>query len=87
MLPESGKSPWSVRVVPNKFAALRPGSATEYKQVGSIYREMEGVGAHEVIIETPEHDQTLALMPETRILDILKAYQERYRSLREESWV
>jgi UDPglucose--hexose-1-phosphate uridylyltransferase len=47
---------------------------------------MEGVGAHEVIIETPEHDQTLAFMPEPEVLDVLRSYQERYRSLREKPW-
>ena len=86
VLPKGGKSPWSVRVVANKFAALVPGGTTEHKQVGSIYREMDGVGTHEVIIETPEHEQTLALLPETQILDVLTAYQERYRRLRDEPW-
>ena len=78
-------SPWSVRVVSNKFAALVPGGTTDHRQVGSLYREMEGVGAHEVIIETPAHDQTLALMPESQVVDVLRAYQQRYRSLREKS--
>ena len=84
--PRGGSSPWSVRVVSNKFAALAPGGSTEHKQVGSIYREMDGVGTHEVIIETPEHGQTLALMTESQILDVLRAYQERYRCLRDEPW-
>ncbi len=86
VLRKNESSPWSVRVVSNKFAALVPGGTIEHKKVGSIYREMEGVGAHEVIIETPEHEQTLALLPETQILDVLRAYQERYRRLREEGW-
>jgi UDPglucose--hexose-1-phosphate uridylyltransferase len=47
---------------------------------------MKGVGAHEVIIETPEHNQTLALMAESQILDVLKIYQRRYLALREEVW-
>ena len=85
-LPRGGSSPWSVRVVANKFAALAPGGTTGHKRVGSIYREMDGVGTHEVIVETPEHGQTLALMPETQILDVLRVYQERYRRLREEPW-
>lgn len=79
-------SPWSVRVVSNKFAALVPGGTIEHRQVGSIYREMEGVGAHEVIIETPKHDQTLALMEESAIFDVLKVYQRRYLRLRAEAW-
>ena len=86
VFPTGGNSRWSVRVVSNKFAALAPGGTTEHKEVGTIYHEMDGVGTHEVIIETPEHDQTLALMPETQIVDVLRAYQERYHRLREEAW-
>ena len=47
---------------------------------------MEGVGVHEVIIETPKHNQTIALMPEEGVLDVLKAYKRRYQSLRQEPW-
>jgi UDPglucose--hexose-1-phosphate uridylyltransferase len=83
---KDASSPWSVRVVANKSAALAPLGTTEYKEVGKLYREMNGVGAHEVIIETPEHNQTLALMGKSQIRDVLRAYQERYRSLREEAW-
>lgn len=54
--------------------------------MGNLYREMEGVGAHEVIIETPKHDQILALMPASRILAVLQAYKMRYLSLRDEAW-
>ena len=86
VLRKDGSSPWSVRVVPNKFAALAPGGTTEHKQVGSIYREMDGVGAHEVIIETPEHDQTLGFMEKSQIVNVLRAYQRRYLALREQSW-
>lgn len=86
VLRKNESSPWSVRVVSNKFAALVPGGTIEHRQVGSIYREMEGVGAHEVIIETPEHDQTLALMEESQIFDVLKVYQRRYLALRAEAW-
>ncbi len=85
-LSRDGSARWSVRVVPNKFAALVPDGLTEHRQIGNFYRELEGVGAHEVIIETPEHDQTPAFMPESQILDVLRAYQERYRALREKPW-
>lgn len=85
-LPGRNGFDWSVRVVPNKFAALVPGSSMEHKRVGNIYREMEGVGAHEVVIESPDHDQAFALMPESDIWDVLKVYKRRYQSLRQERW-
>jgi len=83
-LPGKNPSEWSVRVFPNRFAALGPGKAKKLKRVGSLYREMEGIGRHEVIVETPEHDQILALMEENKILDVLKAYRQRYESLTED---
>ena len=83
-LPEGAKQKWSVRVVPNKFAALVPGKGSKQRRIGRIYREMEGIGTHEIIIETPEHAQTLALMAKDRVLDVLKAYKQRYQSLRED---
>ncbi len=84
--PENAKENWKVRVVVNKFAALAPGQSGRHRQVGNLYREMEGVGTHEVVIETPRHDQTLALMDEAQIVDILSVYQRRYLALRQAGW-
>jgi UDPglucose--hexose-1-phosphate uridylyltransferase len=53
---------WSVRSVPNKFSALTPvGDILKYKTDFKQY--ISGVGLHEVIIETPEHNMTTALLP------------------------
>jgi UDPglucose--hexose-1-phosphate uridylyltransferase len=57
---------WSLRVVPNKFPALC----------------MNGVGAHEVIIETPDHNLTLASMPEKPIEEVFWAYRDRMLDLK-----
>jgi len=80
-LPSGNSSEWSVRVFPNRFAALGPGKAKKQKRVGSFYKEMDGIGRHEVIVETQDHDQTLALMENERVLVVLKAYKQRYQSL------
>jgi len=45
---------WRVRVVPNKFPALVIEGDLD-RQGEGLYDRMNGVGAHEVIIETPEH--------------------------------
>src|SRR5512140_1623232 len=46
--------PWKVRVVPNKFAALsREGEPT--RTIERSRRVMNGVGIHDVIVETPNH--------------------------------
>ena len=51
---------WTVRVVPNKFPALGI-EGNLNKQAEGMFDKMNGVGAHEVIIETPDHDATLAM--------------------------
>ena len=47
-----------------------------------MFDKMNGVGAHEVIIETPEHALTLAEMPEHQIKEVLWAYKERICDLK-----
>jgi UDPglucose--hexose-1-phosphate uridylyltransferase len=54
------------------------------RQGEGIYDKMRGVGAHEVIIETPHHDQTLAIMPEQRVEDVLWAYRDRILDLKKD---
>src|SRR5512140_2142053 len=52
---------WQVRVVPNKFPALQIEGDLS-RQGDGMYDKMNGVGAHEVVIETPVHGETLAGM-------------------------
>jgi UDPglucose--hexose-1-phosphate uridylyltransferase len=47
-----------------------------------MYDRMNGIGAHEVIIETPNHRQTLADMPEKGVEDILWAFRDRIIDLK-----
>ncbi|HVA38580.1 MAG TPA: galactose-1-phosphate uridylyltransferase [Candidatus Dormibacteraeota bacterium] len=70
---------WWVRCVPNKFPALasgRPGRSG----VG-IYDAMNGVGRHEVIVESPDHDGNLATLDVEQIEEILWAYRDRHLRL------
>ncbi len=75
-------SEWRVRVVPNKFAALTPGGTTTRSIEGQFFRKMDGVGAHEVVIETPHHNRGMALMDDQEVELILQAYWERYNAHR-----
>jgi UDPglucose--hexose-1-phosphate uridylyltransferase len=73
-------SGWSVRVVPNKYPALRVEGAQERTGAG-LFDRMTGVGAHEVIIETPDHRADLGDLPATRVEGVLWAWSERMRDL------
>lgn len=74
---------WAVRVVPNRFAALTGDGEPERREYGPLFREMDGVGYHEVIIETPHHNRFLAEMEDEEVGLILEAYRLRYQTLRE----
>ena len=55
--PRPNTSGWSVRVVPNKFPALGiEGNLS--RQAEGMFDKMNGVGAHEVIVESPDHNAT-----------------------------
>jgi UDPglucose--hexose-1-phosphate uridylyltransferase len=71
---------WRVRVVPNKFPALRIEGHLDKKGVG-MYDRMQGIGAHEVIIETPEHRLSpVGLSPE-HFTEVIAAYRDRLNDL------
>ncbi len=82
---EPGTAPntpgWTLRVVPNKYPALRVEGDLNRRGEG-IYDVMNGVGAHEVIIETPHHDKKLADLDISQIHNILKVYRDRITDLR-----
>jgi UDPglucose--hexose-1-phosphate uridylyltransferase len=67
---------WKVRVVSNKFPALRIEGDLERAAVGQ-YDRMNGIGAHEVIIETPQHDKDLTDLPIEDMANVFKMYRER----------
>ena len=67
---------WDLRVVPNKFPALQVEGTLDRRGEG-MFDRMNGIGAHEVIIETPDHDRTLASMSEPEIERVLWAFRER----------
>jgi UDPglucose--hexose-1-phosphate uridylyltransferase len=71
---------WQVRVVPNKFPALRIEGSTDITTNG-VFEAMGGVGAHEVIIETPRHDLHPGIMNPAQLASVLWMYRERYRDL------
>ena len=74
---------WSLRVVPNKFPALRIEGELEPSGEG-LYDRMNGVGAHEVVIESPDHRATLATLPADTVADVLLAYRDRVVDLKKD---
>lgn len=74
---------WRVRVVPNKFPALRVEGQLDREGEG-LYDKMNGIGAHEVIIESPVHESTLAELQEKNVEEVFWAFRERILDLRKD---
>lgn len=77
---ESGQT-WEVRVFPNKFPALAGASSVGDDGPREIFQRLDGVGVHEVIVETPDHGATFATLALPSIENVLRVYQFRMRAL------
>ena len=74
---------WDLRVVPNQFPVLRVEGSLD-RQGEGLFDKMNGIGAHEVIIETPRHDETLATMSDAAIEQVLWSFRERVQDLKQD---
>jgi UDPglucose--hexose-1-phosphate uridylyltransferase len=74
---------WQLRAIPNKFPALQIEGHLRQRGDG-IYDKMNGVGAHEVIVESPVHEHILADYSESHMMNILIAYRNRIADLQKD---
>ncbi len=74
---------WRVRVVPNKFPALEVEGDLGKRGQG-MYDMMQGVGAHEVIIESPEHLVSTTQLSVDHLRDVLLIYRDRLADLKKD---
>ncbi len=81
---EDGSAPntpgWLLRVVTNKFPALSMEEGLDRRGEG-MFDKMSGVGTHEVIIESPDHQLTLATISPEGFCRVLTAYRDRIAAL------
>jgi UDPglucose--hexose-1-phosphate uridylyltransferase len=74
---------WSVRVVPNSHPQL--GIEGDLGRRGEGFHDlMNGIGAHEIIVETPGHDRGLHELEPGEILEVLRAYVARITDLEQD---
>lgn len=72
---------WRVRVVPNKFPALQIEGNLE-KRGDGIYDMMNGIGAHEVVIECPHGETNMSRLSVDNIREVLWVYHDRLVDLK-----
>ncbi len=74
---------WALRVISNKFPALKIEGDLNRVGIG-IFDKMNGIGAHEVIIETPDHFKDFADFDNEKALNIIWAYRMRILDLKKD---
>lgn len=77
------KPGWRVRVVPNKFPALQVEGQLS-KRGDGIYDLMNGIGAHEVIVECPHYEESMAKLTLENIREVLWVYRDRLVDLKKD---
>jgi UDPglucose--hexose-1-phosphate uridylyltransferase len=81
-LPAHGQ--WQVRVYPH-FRPLYRIEGEPGRQAEGIYDRMAATGAHEIIVETPEHTRQLSQMNDEEIERVLEAYALRIADLKRDA--
>ncbi len=71
---------WKVRVVPSKDSFLQM-EGELWKKGKGPYDFINAIGSHEVVIESPEHINSMADLEEAQIKDVFSAYCLRTKEL------
>lgn len=71
-----GKGGWCVRTVRNKFSALS--FVGEPVALDPTRKTINGVGRHEVIVESPQHNHFMAFFSQNEIENLLLVYHNRF---------
>ena len=74
---------WQVRVIPNAFPALRPEGEVVVSQP-HWFTSVTGIGAHEVIVESPIHNASPATMSVEHVGLVLQAAAQRFAALQQD---
>jgi UDPglucose--hexose-1-phosphate uridylyltransferase len=74
---------WELRVIPSRFRALAMEGELTHEAEG-IFEKMNGLGVHEVVIETPQHDLGMADYPLERLREIIQALLRRLIDLKKD---
>jgi UDPglucose--hexose-1-phosphate uridylyltransferase len=83
-LRDAGSAPdapgWRIRVVPNRYPALRP-DPDPVSPKGELFVRQPGFGHHEVIVEGERHTRSVTELAPERLRDAFRVYRTRFRAL------
>jgi len=72
---------WLVRVIPNRFPALQRHDGPGCRIPEGLFDRMNGVGAHEVIVEGPDHDRQIPDLSDKHVRLIVDTCIDRISNL------
>ncbi|HAX62029.1 MAG TPA: galactose-1-phosphate uridylyltransferase [Elusimicrobia bacterium] len=74
---------WWVRVIPNKYPVLRVEGNLNRRGEG-MFDFMDGIGAHEVVIETAKHNAAFSDLENKSVEEIIWAWRDRMLDLKKD---
>jgi UDPglucose--hexose-1-phosphate uridylyltransferase len=79
---------WLIRVIPNLFPAFSPPEGIfDNNQIMRNAYFGNAIGNHEVIVESPVHDNHPSDSTVVQLINLVNAYKDRVRALSQESYV
>src|SRR5271170_7718365 len=81
-LPQQGQ--WQVRAYPH-FRPLYHIEGDPGRSADGLFDRMDAIGAHEIIVETPNHSRTFTQLTDEEIERVLEAYALRIADLKRDA--
>ncbi|HUI43043.1 MAG TPA: hypothetical protein VL523_13855 [Terriglobia bacterium] len=78
-----GSQEWQVKVIPHLYPLYRIEGDAERRGEG-VYDRMRNLGAHEVVVEHPDHNLPLSRQSDGHVAQVLNAYATRIRDLKKD---
>jgi UDPglucose--hexose-1-phosphate uridylyltransferase len=75
---------WTIRVTPDRHPLLRIEGDLDQRAVG-MFDCMNAVGAHELVVDTPDHQRSWAEFDPAHMASLLGMYRDRLRDLRRDT--
>ena len=68
---------WLVRVLPNRYPAFEGDAPFVIENRGPVFTEAPASGIHEVLVLSPDHDVTMASLPDEQVSLVMCAIRDR----------
>lgn len=72
---------WRLRVIPNRFPAVRPTAVGNPATGSELFQARPGVGVHELVVECPEHRSNPVTLSDADAREVFLAYRARVAAL------